>query len=75
MSFIAQKLSDERLEDFVQAKEAAKDVGVNVQTLKRWLKKSVVNGVKWGRDRRKWVYVHRDSVALLKKYSRSIRVQ
>lgn len=75
MALIAQTLSDERLDDFVPVKQVAKELGLHAQTVKKWLKKNVVSGVKWGRDRRDWVYVHRDALPVLKRYAKSIRVQ
>lgn len=75
MGLLGQRIGDERLEDFVHVTKVAKDLGLIAPTIKRWLKNKVVDGVVWGRDRRNWVVIHRDSVVLLKKYRDSIKVQ
>ena len=68
MAEIGRRIGVERLDDYRRVSEVAEDLEINPQTLKRWLKDSVVPGVKWGRDRRQWIYIHRDSVKLLRKH-------
>ena len=74
MTGIGKRIGDQRLTDFRKVSEVAKELKVNTQTLKNWLKKNRVNGVVWSRDRRNWIYIHRDSVQLLRKYRDGIKI-
>lgn len=74
MGLLAKTIGDQRLEDYTHVGKVAKDLGLNPQTIKRWLKTGAVHGVVWGRDRRGWVFVHKESVKLLKSFRDSIRV-
>jgi hypothetical protein len=74
MAQIGSMIGEHRLDDFLPVSMAAAEVGVIPQTIKRWLKNKTVPNVVWGRDRRKRIFVHRESVPLLKHYSKSIKV-
>jgi hypothetical protein len=75
MSEIGKALGDQRLQDFLPLREVASVLELNPQTVKRWLKEKRVPRVTWGKDRRGWVFVHRESVVLLRNYRDSIRIK
>jgi len=64
------KLSSEKISNktYMTASEAAKELGIHKQTLIRWLKGKKVKGVRWGYDRRKWIYVNREDIEILENY-------
>ena len=68
------KEADLRLTDFVHVSKVASDLGLNPQTIKRWLKGESVPEVVSGRDRRGWVYIHRDSIKYLIDYRDRVRL-
>lgn len=72
---VGQRIGVKRLDDFVRVSKVAEELDVHVSTVKRWLKAGTVKGVMWGRDRRGWIYVERDSVALLKTYRDSVHLE
>lgn len=74
MAEIGTTLGEQRLQDFLSAREVAEELALNPQTIKNWLKKKRVPKVRWGKDRRGWVFIHRDSVKLLRQYRDSIRL-
>ena len=74
MSLIGQRIGKHRLEDFVHVNKVANELELNPQTIKRWLKNPSLPKVIWGRDRRGWVYVHRDSVKVLMDYRDGVNV-
>lgn len=69
------RIGQQRLGDFVPVAKVAKELGMNRATIKRWLQGGKVENVVWGRDRRGWIFVSRDSIRLLRAYRDSIRVQ
>ena len=69
------RIGQQRLGDFVPVADVAEELGMNRATIKRWLKGGKVENVAWGRDRRGWIFVSRDSIELLRAYRDSIRVQ
>ena len=75
MTIIGKRISQENLDDFVYVVKVAKDLGLNPQTIKRWLKQKKVDGAVWGYDRRNWTCVHKDSVKLLKRYRDSVKLK
>jgi DNA-binding transcriptional regulator YhcF (GntR family) len=75
MSEIGKALGDQRLQDFISLREVAAGLGLNPQTVKRWLRDKRVLKVTWGKDRRGWVFVHRESVHLLRAYRDSIKLK
>ena len=74
MGKIGKRIGEQRLAEFRRVREVAEELELNTQTLKRWLKEDRVDGVVWGRDRRKWIYIHRDSVNLLRDYRDTIYI-
>jgi excisionase family DNA binding protein len=68
MAEIGKTLGENRLQDYVSVKKVAEQLGLNPQTIKRWLKEKRVPKVKWGRDRRGWIFIFRDHVTLLQQY-------
>jgi hypothetical protein len=74
MAEIGKTLGEQRLQDFVSVKAVAAELKLNPTTVKLWLKKKRVPQVIWGRDRRGWVFIHRDSVKLLHQYRDSIKI-
>jgi hypothetical protein len=74
MALIGSTIGEARLDDFLPVSKVAEEVGVIAQTIKRWLKNKTVPNVTWGRDARKRIFVHKESVPLLKAYSRSIKI-
>ena len=75
MSEIGKTLGEQRLQDFISLREVAAELGLNPQTVKHWLKNRRVSRVMWGKDRRGWVFVHRESVRLLRVYRDSIKIK
>lgn len=75
MPAVGQRIGQHRLDDFVQVSKVAEELGVHPSTVKRWLKNGTVKGVTWGRDRRGWIHVQRDSVGLLKTYRDSVHLE
>jgi len=75
MSEIGKALGDQRLPDFISVSEAAAELQLNPQTVKRWLKEKRAPKVTWGKDRRGWVFVHRESIRLLRAYRDSIKIK
>ena len=75
MSEIGKALGDQRLQDFISVSEVAAELQLNPQTVKRWLNEKRVPKVTWGKDRRGWVVVHRESVRLLRTYRDSIKIK
>ncbi len=75
MSEIGKALGGQRLQDFISVGEVATELQLNPQTVKHWLKEKRVQKVTWGRDRRGWVFVHRESVRLLRQYRDSIKIK
>jgi excisionase family DNA binding protein len=74
MSEIGKTLGEHRLQDFVSVKKVAEQLGLNPQTIKRWLKEGRVPKVTWGRDRRNWVFILRDHIPLLQQYRDGIKL-
>jgi hypothetical protein len=74
MAKIGKPIGKQRLADFRRVREVAEELELNTQTLKRWLKDNRVNEVIWGRDRRNWIYIHRDSVNLIRNYRDAIHI-
>lgn len=80
MAEIGKTIGEHRLQDFIPVKEAASELKLNTATIKRWLKQKNIKNIKelkevtWGRDRRGWVFIHRDSVKFLKQYRDSIKL-
>ncbi len=68
MAEIGKTLGKQRLQDFVSVKKVAEQLGLNPQTIKRWLKERIVPEVSWGRDRRGWIYIYRDHIGFLEQY-------
>ena len=75
MSEIGKTLGDQRLQDFISLREVAVELELNPQTVKRWLKEKRVPKITWGKDRRGWVFVHRESLRLLRAYRDSIKIK
>jgi hypothetical protein len=75
MSEIGKALGGQRLQDFISLREVAVEIELSPQTVKRWLKEKRVPKVTWGKDRRGWVFVHRESVRLLRAYRDSIKIK
>ena len=74
MAKIGKRIGEQRLADFRRVREVAEELKLNTQTLKRWLKENRVDGVIWGRDRRNWIYIHRDSIKLIREYRDAIHI-
>jgi len=74
MAEIAGRLGAGRLDDFSKVKDAAAEVGVTAETLKRWLRQEKVRGVNWGRDNRNWIWVAKADIPKLKTYKTEIRL-
>lgn len=75
MSEIGRTLGGQRLQDFIRLREVAAELELTPQTVKNWLKYKRVARVMWGKDRRGWVFVHRESVRLLRAYRDSIKIK
>jgi hypothetical protein len=75
MSEIGKAIGGQHLQDFVSVREVAAELELNPQTVKHWLKTRRVPRVTWGRDRRGWVFVHLESVRLLRAYRDSIKIK
>ncbi len=75
MSLIGKEISKHRLDDFVFLSKVAEELNLNSQTIKRWLRDEKVDGVIWGRDRRKWIVIHKESVKLIKDHRDSIKIK
>lgn len=75
MGLIGKTIGAKRLIDFKPVSEVAKELKIHPTTLKRWLKMKIVKNVIWGRDRRKWIYVHKDSIRLLSEYMEQINIK
>jgi DNA-binding transcriptional regulator YhcF (GntR family) len=74
MAEIGTTIGEQRLQDFITVREVAGELKLNPQTVKRWLKEKRVPKVTWGKDRRGWVFIHRESVKLLRQYRDSIKI-
>jgi len=75
---IISRVSKEKISkgDFITVKKAAEEVGIHVNTLKRWLKnKKKTKDITWGRDSRKWIYVKETDIPKLKDIKNSIDIE
>jgi hypothetical protein len=72
---IGKALGGQRLQDFIRLRGIALDLELNPQTVTRWLKEKRLPKVMWGKDRRGWVFVHRESASLLRACRDSIEIK